>query len=518
MQQWSQILLSFSESTRAQFAEIAEAAERLESPELVPELLKLLPEDLKRRNRAQEEWLEARKQGRHIENDAHMSWTHQYMRAFAAIGDQQTIDAMKSYLRDPEFGFEAAHVLKSVWRATQPKEDESGFLKSWPDFSLVPEAYGKRQSGNDEETHVFVDDITAAIDDLIKPVAAENDIVHALKLATVAFSMPYADKRETINALFQLPVSAAAKRDLLTVLVLSGEVISSEIILHGIDDLLEEAKSKPWMIQGQDGFRLKEWLRLLPFTENPAALLQVLDRAEGFQAEPWNLRSVLSALGDAPSVEVETMLDELAKRDERFLSEYDWLAALTNRSTLSAARFFLDLVCNASFTKRPGGLDHRDLGRNMSALMASDDQFRQDVYERFRSLGDGSAKSVLEYAIAEAADAEGILLLSRQAAASNKRFRSTALSMALRNVLVGQKPMESSGLQQLYGLPALELRKDLFDMVINGTAAEKRLANECLRAIDEIRDDYGHVDSEPRRPDIAAGVPWPYLDMESENE
>lgn len=518
VQRWAEILLASPEATRAQFAEIAQAAERLESPELVPVLLELLSEDLARRKRAQKEWLEARKQGRQIQNDAQMCWTLQYRRAFAAIGDPQTVDAMKTYLREQEFGFEAAHVLKAVWRKSQPPEDESGFRRSWPDFSVVPEACTKRQSGTDEETHPFVDEIIAAIDDVIKPGAPESDLIHALKLATVAFSMPYAGKRDTISALLNLPVPAMNKQDLLTVLVLSGEAVFSEIVLRGIDDLLEEAKTNPWVIQEQDGWRLKDWLRLLPFTERPTAVLDVLDRAEGFRAEPWNLRSLLSALGYAPSAEAETVLDELAKRDERYLTEYDWLAALTNRNTLSAARFLFDLICNASFAERRGRHDHSALGRQLSALMASDDQFRQDVYERFPALDDGPAKSVLEYAIAEAADAEGVLLLTRQGAAKNKPFRSTSLSMALHNVLVGQTPMESSGMQQLHSLPAPELRNGLFDMVVNGSAAEARLATECLRAIDEIRDDYGNIDSEPRHPDIAAGVPWPQVDAEKEHE
>ena len=514
VQRWAEILLISSEASRAQFAEIAQAAERLESPELVPVLLKLLPEDLKRRKCAQEEWLDARKQGRQIQNDAHTIWTLQYQRAFAAIGDQQTVDAMRIYLRDPEFGFEAAHVLKAIWRESQPPQDKTGFLRSWPDFSVVPEAYRKRQSGTVEETHPFVNDMIAAIKELIKPDVGENNLICALKLATVAFSMPYADQAETIDALLQLPVPATAKRDLLTVLALSGEAISSEFVLRGIDDLLEEAKSKAWVIQEQEGWRLEGWLRLLPFTESPSAVLHVLDRAEGFRAEPRNLRSLLAALGCSPLAEAETVLGELAKRDDRFLSEYDWLAALTNRNTLSAARFFLDLVCNISFTERRGNLDHSHISKKMAALIASDDQFRQDVYKRFSSLDAGPARFVIEHAIAEAADAEGVLLLTRQGAARNKSFKSAALSMALHNALVGQTPMESPGMQQLYSLPAPELRKGLFDMVTNGSAAETRLATECLCAIDENRDVYGHVVSEPRHPNITAGVPWPKLDAE----
>ena len=63
-------------------------------------------------------------------------------------------------------------------------------------------------------------------------------------------------------------------------------------------------------------------------------------------------------------------------------------------------------------------------------------------------------------------------------------------------------------------LPAPELRKRFFEMLVNGNSVEARLASECLRAIDEIRDEYGYVDSEPRHPDITTGVPWPLLDAE----
>ena len=152
-----------------------------------------------------------------------------------------------------------------------------------------------------------------------------------------------------------------------------------------------------------------------------------------------------------------------------------------------------------------------DFGNKLSALMNSHEQFRQEVYERFPRVTASPARSILEYAIADSADADGVLLLVRVGAAQDKRIRSTALYTALRQVLVGQTPIESSGMQQLYSLPAPELRKGLFDMVVNGNAAESSLATECLTGIDEIRDDYGHVDAEPRHPNIALRVPWPQI-------
>ena len=508
---WAKTLLASPEATRAKFAEIAQAAERLESPSLVLVLQELLSEDLARRKRAMEEALDARKRGRKIQNDAHICWTLQYRRAFAAIGDDQTVRIMKAYLPKHDFGVDAAYVLKAVWIKSQPGEEDSRFIRSWPDFSVVPKEYTKRQSGTGVETHPFVNDILAVVDDLIKPDAQDADYRHALKLATVAFSMPYVDKDDMIRSLLQLPLPAIEKQDLLNVHVLSGEVISSEIVFQGINELLEKAKTNPWMLQEQDGWRLNAWLRLLPFTEAPGSILDVLARLEDRYLVPWKLRELLSALSYTPSAEAESVLSEMAKRDERFLNEYDWLAALTKRNTLSAARILLDLVCNASFSGKRGGHDRMDFGNKLSALMNSHEQFRQEVYERFPRVTASPARSILEYAIADSADADGVLLLVRVGAAQDKRIRSTALYTALRQVLVGQTPIESSGMQQLYSLPAPELRKGLFDMVVNGNAAESSLATECLTGIDEIRDDYGHVESEPRHPNIAMGVPWPQI-------
>ncbi len=446
---WAQTLLASPEATRAQFADIAQAAERLGSPALVPVLQELLSEDLKRRKRAMKEFLDARKNGRHIQNDAQMSWTLQYRRAFAAIGDDQTVRIMKAYLPNHDFGVDAAYVLKAVWIKSQPAKKDSGFIRSWPDFSVVPNEYTKRQSGTGVETQAFVNDILSVVDDLIKSDAQDADYRHALKLASVAFSMPYVDKADTIRSLLQLPLPAIEKQGLLNVLMLSGEVISSEIVLQGIDDLLEKAKTNPWMLEEQDGWRLNAWLSLLPFTEAPGSILAVLARLGDRYLVPWKLRVLLSALGHAPSVEAENVLSELAKRDDRFLNEYEWLAALTKRNTLTAARILLDLVCNVSFSGKHGSHDRMDFGNRLSALINSHEQFRQEVYEAFQRVTDSPAKSILEDAIANAADADGVLLLVRVGASQDKQFQGTELYTALRHVLVGQTPIESSGMQRI---------------------------------------------------------------------
>lgn len=472
-------------------------------------LQKLLSEDLTRRKRAKGEILDARKKGRTIKNDAHMCWANQYRSAFSSIGDDQTIQLMKSYLPDHEFGIDAAHVLKNVWKKSQPQEVESGFLRPWPDFSQVPEEHSKRQNRNGGKSEEFVDDILSVVDDLVQQ-GTEAHYKHALKLATVAFSMPYVDKGHTIESLLQLPLPAIDIQDLLTSLVLAGETISSDMVLQGIDELLEEAKTKPWMLTEGEGWHLKAWLRLLPFTERPSLMLEVLDRQDCPSLEPWNFSELLFALSYASSPEAENVLCELAKRDEQFLSQSDWLIALAKRNSLSAARILLDLVCNGS--PPTNGMEPYST-KILSDFMVFHKQFRQEVYDILPEVPDGPSRFILEHAIAVAADIDGILLLVRVGAAQEKRFQDSFLDTALRHVLVGKAQIESSEMEELYGLPATELRKKLFELVVNGNAAQSRLAAESLTAIDEIRDDYGHVNTDPRHPNITMGVPWPQIDL-----
>jgi len=515
LQHWGEILLASPDATRAQFAEIAQAAERLGSLSLVPLLQDLLTEDLARRKQAKKDYAKARQKGRHIDNDACMSWTLQYRRTFAAIGGDETVQIMKSYLTSPEFGVDAALVLKAVWKSSQaPEDEENKFPRSWPDFSEAAEQYAKRQSGQLQETQPFVDDILAVVTDLIRPGSGDEAHRHTLGLAAVALCMPYSDKADLIETLLALPLPPISKQDLLAVLVMAGEIVPSGLVVEGINNLLEEAKSKPWMLEEQDGWRLNAWLKLMPFTDKPSALLDVFDRIDGRYLQSRNLRGLLLALSYSPFAEAEQILEALAKRDERFLTEHDWLNALTIRRTLSGARSLLDLICD-SLTPENGHRNRLDFGKRLSGLMTKHAEFRDQIYQRFQELPPGPAKSVLEYAIADSADTQGVMLLAQEAAIQGKALRETGLYTALRHVLVGQRPaLESSGMQELFSLPSPELRRELFGLVVNGDAAQSRVASECLTAIDQIRDDFGNVESEPRHPDITLGVPWPLLDSE----
>ena len=115
---------------------------------------------------------------------------------------------------------------------------------------------------------------------------------------------------------------------------------------------------------------------------------------------------------------------------------------------------------------------------------------------------------MLEYAIAEAPDDDGILLLIRSYAAQGRRTLD-ALEPAIRHLAVGLRPSETfQGAEEQFSIDIAALRHRLFALFLRGDA-DAQLAGDCLTLIDDLRDEHGSAESEPRHPDITADRPWP---------
>ncbi|NLE90526.1 MAG: hypothetical protein GX602_06320 [Dehalococcoidales bacterium] len=512
--QWGELLLSSPHAGRNHFSAIARAGGKLQSASTVPVLQNLLMKDLDMRKQGLKRLEEARRQRRGLVFDeSNIDMKLFYMKAFAAIGDERTIEIMESLLPDTELGKDAANVLLEIWRKPRIKGGALQRIHSWPDFSDVPDAYERRRSGKTEKTHQFAEEIMKIVGEIIETEPGEDRLAHAVKLAAIAFKMPCEVEEDMIDVLLQLPVPVAAKWELLVNLVHSGRGIPSSLVLLGIDNILEEAKKKKWHIRDNNSWNLKKWLMLLPFTEKPNLVLDVLDRIEDFIKNPWNLRELLSGLACAPSPDAESVLYEMVKRDVSFFYEYHWWFAIRNKVSLTSGMSLLDLICNANFVKAQKRINNFDLAKHLVMFINAYNQFRREVYDRYISTVDGDVKSILELAISESADAEGVMLLIHDAVKRDRPFCSTLLHSALRHALARGTPKESWGAFEMCSIPAGELRKELFSMVINGNHSESGIASECLNAIDELRFEYGCIETEPRHPDIATGVPWPLVEV-----
>jgi hypothetical protein len=347
--------------------------------------------------------------------------------------------------------------------------------------------------------------ILAVVRDLIKPGSGPDAHQHAVALANVALRMPYGNQTEIIKKLLGPPLPLRQKQTLLTVLVQAGEIISSDTVLNGIKDLLEEAKTQSWLLDENHGI-LDGWLQLLPFSDRPASTPDALRLLDQNRRTPWRLRGLLSALGYAPSSEADRVLDQLCRNDPRFLEEHDWLFALEKRGTASAARVLLELITDAVFTAAAGKVDGWTLSRKLAPAMQAHADLRAEVYDRLQRLPPGPSKAVLEGAIAEAADEDAVLLLVRDHAVHGRPFNGV-LSSAIGQVAVGNRLSDEGHTTYVVSNPLPTLRKKLFALTEQDTA-EAKLAAACLAAIDELRDDYGPAD-EPRHPDVGSGRPWP---------
>jgi hypothetical protein len=379
-----------------------------------------------------------------------------------------------------------------------------------PDFSEVRVRRAERGNrGSVGTTSPLADAVITVIDGLIEPGSSDDAHHHALQLAKVAFSMPYDNRADVIDTLLRLPQPLRGKQELLTVLVCSGEIIQADMVLEAIKALVDESKTKQWLLDDNNWWEWEGWLKLMPFSDRPSATIDALELIEPNRRQPWQMRGFLAALAQAPAAEAGEILVELARKDPRFFREHDWLAAVEKRGTASSARLLLDLICEGVLTT-PGGIDSWALGRKLARSMFIQSDFRVAVYGRYERLPPGLNREILERAIVEVADAEGVLVLLRSYAREGKPFDRN-LYEAVRHTALGERPVANwEGAREVFGIPIPELRKKLFTMVADDDASG-RLAVGCLTTIDEFRDEYGPAESEPRHPDVDSGRPWPLI-------
>ena len=68
------------------------------------------------------------------------------------------------------------------------------------------------------------------------------------------------------------------------------------------------------------------------------------------------------------------------------------------------------------------------------------------------------------------------------------------------------RPPDWSGAYELHPVPLPDLRKALFGSLTDSVPEVGALAEACLKTMDELRDEHGPSEFEPRHPNIEAGI------------
>ena len=501
---WGLRLLADSNTTRHDVVEIADLMAQVPDISLLPVLRQMLDDNLAHYTAARAAAQASGWQDERSRQEAQNPQTHQYMRAFAAIDAVETRSLLCEYLDDPHFGQLAAQVICHHWVAAHERQPDQRFARS-PDYAHV-KARRSERIDDPGKTDPDAEAIFSVVERLIDESASNDEQVHAVGLASWASRLPHGDRPEAIGRLLALAPRRMAP-GLIVSLIQSGEMIATNIVKRGLDAVFEEAKTKTWMLFGSDAYELNDWLRLLPFTDDLPAAIEVLRAVPPEHRPVDRIAPLVSNLVYSGSEGAEEALFAIANLEPRILSEHSWYAAaLAMRSESAALRLVaLTAADQASGSKSSAGGWRwaQDLGQLMRAFP----RVRDDVYKRLAVADLTAGTRWLAEAVSNALDADGLLLLI----ALERRWLVRLVSYhTIRDIVTEQVPEPGwSNAYSIVPIAAAELRRRLLAETRDGSSED--LAAEALNAIDEVRDEHGRAMDEPRHPDLASGRPWPIL-------
>jgi hypothetical protein len=508
LQRWMNVLLESQQANRHQLAAIARAMARFPDPQFVPGLRQMLERDLADWARAREEYAMARPRGPTSPDVTH-DHTLGYRSAFVAIGNEATVAVLKEYLPDPRFGVQAAGALLEIWNRDHPS-GKAPLAAFGQDYSRAKQLEKQRREAPETlATCDYAEAIFNASRSIATNEADSRVQLHAIALAVVGLGMPHGSKRAEIDSLLTLPVPYAAKQRLLIASAMAGEVLRSDILVAGTEELLETGKTESWRL-AEDRGELMNWVELFAFSDHPEALLGVLDRLPEQYGYPSSFDRLLSALAKSPHEGALDLLQALARRDPRLLARHDWAQAVIKVGTEKSGKTLLALVCDGELGNA-GGADTFHLSRQLAHLGEEFPSLKEEMLQRYQRLNRGRAKSIIESALIELADPPVIRALLRGYAADHLPYDG-GLSQALRSAALGRRPVEgwSANAYEEFSVSLAEFRRELFGLAL-ANDAQSRLAESCLVEIEELRDEHGRVDDEPRHPDMSSGQPWPLV-------
>ncbi len=504
---WSERMLVMGDVPRHDLAMIATLIGRVPNVRLLPVLQRMLDHNLERYAAARAAAAAANWQPGLHTDQARSPETHQYLHAFLAVDAPETRALMRRYLSDPDFGELAAQVIVGQWVARNEPPPEGRF-GGGPDFSHV----GARRAvwlTYPAATSEDADEIFRLVEALIADGVAEERRQLGVRLATVAARLPHGDRTALFAKILEIAPRRARARLTLN-RVLSGEAVPTQVVADGIRVILEAAQNESWILMDSNAWELREWLQLLPFTDDSWRIVDII-RSIPPQHRPANrLEGLVSACATSPSPGSNDALFELAALEPKLYANYNWRSAVLQMEDASAFVRLVALVADGFV----GGGAHDDWSwaRDLGERLRRFPEVRRDVYARLRDEVEASGLSLLASAVAEAPDEDGLLLL-------------VELEQRLQRDLVGYHSIELAvteqvpsqhmrGAHELIPVAAPSLRKRLLAMTRDGGPDDR--AARALTLIDVIRGEHGPAHLEPRHPDLASGRPWPILTADTE--
>lgn len=499
--EWAERMLAGGDEKRWR-ATIATMMSRAPSVAHLPLLKRMLDDNLHRYRAFREKATANGWKDRDAVQEAQTPHMSEYQRAFLAISAPETAALMREYLTDEHFGELAARVLAAQWsEANEPKDDKK-FLIS-VDFSRV-ETRREARAADPAATSSEAEAIFGAIDTLIVDGSSDAQLRLAVALGIVGSRLPHGQRDATIQKLISL-APRQSRTALLLSLVLAGEDIDIKLVAAGIAETFEAAKKETWILTQSDAYQLRDWLRLLPFATPVTDLPAIVRGMPDAQRHPQMLEEMVRGLGSSSLDDAEDVTFTLAEDDPRLYQNHAWRATALSFGTISAARRLIDLTVSGALDGKP--YDGWHWQRELGGLISEFSEVRAYVYDLLKDGPTTKQLALLAGAIAEDPSTDGVLMLIDF---EMKTGRSFMTWQSIQSAVTEHVPAEDwEGAYSVVPVPAAELRRKL--LAITSIDGKDDPAAHCLNVIDELRDEYGAPESEPRHPDLASGRPWPIL-------
>ncbi|RWM01751.1 MAG: hypothetical protein EOR68_09150 [Mesorhizobium sp.] len=425
----------------------------------------------------------------------------QVRQAMVAIGGDRAKGYLVSQLSDPDFGAEAAVGVRLI--AAPPVLREGPFQPRWPDFSNLRSRRAEYAAATTQDCSEDAATIFDVVVSLIGPESTERDQLRALELASTAFMMPCGGRDDLVRCLLALPLLLSKKLHLLNALTAAGFVVPSDLVLSGVADWVERSK-KEWWVAQHERYELNEWLRLLPVSDRPAAVLDGFNLLPDDRYRITDLGGMIEGLGHTPDAQGVELLFELARRDPRIVDDHRWLRAVLSRREPGMVISLVEFCQASGIAAQRVATWHA--AQSIAPLVTANPALRNELTKRYDVGLSGPANSLVEHIFADEADSNAVLAMVRRRGGG--RMDGT-LRTAIEHAVTARRYLNDKGTHyETYPINAAPLRKALFAAVCEGGAIAG-LAKDALTVIDETRDQYGFPDDEPRHPDIASNVPWP---------
>jgi hypothetical protein len=391
--------------------------------------------------------------------------------------------------------------------ANEPETDNR--FRGGGNFSRVAQKREDR-AANPDRTTVEADSILQVIDSLIEGEPQPQKIGLAATLGRLAFRLPHGNRDKSIRHLIAL-APRQSRAACLQSLVLSGETIAIGDVRGGIAEVFKAAEKQRWILTDGDAYQLRDWLRLLPFTDDPKSTVSIIQGMPAAQREPQLLEEMIYTFGTLPTPATEDVLFDLAEADNRLYQSHAWRETISRLRSPSAARRYIDLVLRGQLKTRDR--QDWDTSRELSRMIAEIPEAQSYAYQVLRNADHSPELETLARAISENVDAVGLQLLVDL---EQKWRRSVISRQTIEAATTRRVPVEGwQGAYDIVPIAAVDLRKSLLARA-NGNADSS--AARILMRIDTTRDQYGSPESELRHPDLSSGLEWPILRANAANE